>query len=90
MHRLLPDVESIARFVAEVRGSGRDMRVRLQVVREFESDEGEEEELTELTDGDQTFVKLAGQHQLLGWHLDRPVLDFLQRTSAELHVDEYG
>jgi hypothetical protein len=34
--------------------------------------------------------KLAGQHQLLGSHLNREVLDFLTEVGAELDADEYG
>jgi hypothetical protein len=32
--------------------------------------------------------RLTASH-LLGWHLDRAVLDFLQATGAVLDVDEY-
>jgi hypothetical protein len=49
-------------------------------------DEGEEEEITEI-DG---LEKLPGQHQLLGWHLSRPTMEFLLDIGAELDVDEYG
>jgi hypothetical protein len=31
-----------------------------------------------------------GQHQLLGWVLDREVLEFLPAVDAVLDVDEYG
>ncbi|MEV1018147.1 DUF4279 domain-containing protein [Micromonospora sp. NPDC049801] len=58
----------------------------LQVVRVFEHPDGEEENLTSPVDGMQ---KLAGQHQLLGWHLNAQVLEFLRLTRAELDVDEY-
>ncbi|MCX5067776.1 DUF4279 domain-containing protein [Micromonospora lupini] len=58
----------------------------LQVVRVFEHPDGEEEDLAGPVDGMQ---KLPGQHQLLGWHLDARVLEFLRRTRAELDVDEY-
>jgi hypothetical protein len=34
--------------------------------------------------------KLSGQHQLLGWHLDRHVLNFLSEVGAEFDADEYG
>jgi hypothetical protein len=34
--------------------------------------------------------KLSDQHQLLGWHLDRGVVQFLDEVDAELDVDEYG
>jgi hypothetical protein len=59
----------------------------LQVVRYFDDPDGEEEELSP---PDAELQKLSGQHQLLGWHLDREVLDFLMATGASLDVDEYG
>lgn len=58
----------------------------LQVVRIFEHPDGEEEDLTSPAEDLQ---KLAGQHQLLGWHLDARTLEFLRLTRAELDVDEY-
>jgi hypothetical protein len=63
----------------------------LQVVRFFDDEDGEEEELSvvELPDGDQ-LTKLSGQHQLLGWRLAPNVIDFLSTTHAILDVDEYG
>ncbi len=59
----------------------------LSVVRHFDDEHGEEEELSQ---PDEPLRKLAGQHQLLGWHLGRRVLDFLAVTRAEIDVDEYG
>lgn len=58
----------------------------LQVVRVFGHPAGEPEDLSGPTDG---LEKLPGQHQLLGWHLDRPTLEFLRLTGAELDIDEY-
>ncbi|MER7443292.1 DUF4279 domain-containing protein [Micromonospora avicenniae] len=59
----------------------------LQVVRVFEHPDGEEEDLTSPVEG---LEKLAGQHQLLGWHIDARILEFLRLTRAELDVDEYA
>ena len=59
----------------------------LGVVRSFNDDEGEEEELSP---PDAPLQKLAGQHQLLGWHLDADTLTFLSRIGAEIDADEYG
>ncbi len=58
----------------------------LQLVRYFNDDEGEEEELSP---PDAPLQKLAGQHQLLGWHLDAASLNFLSRIGAEIDADEY-
>ena len=60
---------------------------RLQLVRNFDDDEGEEEELSP---PDAPLQKLAGQHQLLGWYLDAKSLKFLARVGADLDADEYG
>ncbi|MFC5753757.1 DUF4279 domain-containing protein [Actinomadura rugatobispora] len=59
----------------------------LEVVRYFDDEDGEEEELSP---PGAALQKLAGQHQLLGWGLDRRVLEFLLMTGAYLDVDEYG
>lgn len=59
----------------------------LRVVRYFNDPDGEEEELSP-PEADRQ--KIAGQHQLLGWVLDREVLEFLLATGAYLDADEYG
>ncbi|WP_116950798.1 DUF4279 domain-containing protein [Jiangella endophytica] len=59
----------------------------LQVVRIFDHPDGEEEEVPPPIGG---LTKLAGQHQLLGWHVDARTVDFLRATRAELDVDEYA
>jgi hypothetical protein len=56
----------------------------LQVVRNF--GEGEPEAHPELG----PLRVLSGQHQLLGWHLDRTLIAFLAETGLVLDVDEYG
>jgi Domain of unknown function (DUF4279) len=63
----------------------------LQVVRHFDDEEGEDEETRtiEMPDGGQ-LETLPGQHQLLGWHLNPRVIDFLSTTHASLDFDEYG
>jgi Domain of unknown function (DUF4279) len=88
--RLLPLADEIAAYLIDLRAAGIGATTTLQVVRHLDDDEGEEEELTEQVVGERTYVKLSGQHQLLGWHLDRRCLDFLERTGAELDVDEYS
>ena len=66
------------------------------MVRYFDDDEGEEEVLTpSRTEGVAIpiwsgRVKLPGQHQLLGWHLDRKTMEFLVEVGAEVDADEYG
>lgn len=80
--RLLPVLDRLVALRRE-----HDVDTVLQVVRSFDDDVGEEEELSP---PGSDYEKLGGQHQLLGWHLGRDVLDFLQLTGAELDVDEYG
>jgi len=53
----------------------------------LDDDDGEEEELSP---ADAPLQKLAGQHQLLGWHLDADSISFLARVGAEIDADEYG
>jgi Domain of unknown function (DUF4279) len=65
----------------------RDVQTWLQLVRYLDAADGEEEIIDETPDG---LVKLSGQHQLLGWHLDRDTLEFLHDVGAELDADEYG
>ena len=59
----------------------------LEVVRYFDDQTGEEEELSS---PDAQLQKLRGQHHLLGWHLDREILTFLIAVNAEIDADEYG
>ena len=76
--------------IREVVGGIDDAKAVLQVVRYFGAwladDEGEEEELTVVGN----LEKLPGQHQLLGWHLRREVMEFLLDVNAEMNFDEYG
>lgn len=58
-----------------------------QVVRQFDDPDGVDEVGAIAPGG---FLKLRGQHQLLGWHLDRDVLEFIVSLHADVDVDEYG
>jgi uncharacterized protein DUF4279 len=59
----------------------------LTVVRYFDDEDGEDEELSP---ADARLQKLPGQHQLLGWVLSRQVIEFLMALDIELDADEYG
>lgn len=85
IQRLDPVVGTIATVVREM-----PVQARLQVVRKFDDPDGVEDEGTTPQMAARGWEKVEGQHHLLGWRLDRQTLDFLQRTSAELDVDEYG
>ncbi|HEY9413979.1 MAG TPA: DUF4279 domain-containing protein [Pseudonocardia sp.] len=86
--RLQPLTDQIAALAREIDESeGECPAATLQVVRYSNDDDGEEE--NPQPDGTD-LVRLPGQHQLLGWHLNSRGLEFLHRTGAELDVDEYG
>jgi hypothetical protein len=85
--RLAPHADQIAALVAEIDGPGDRSTATLQLVRYLDDDGGETEDLGP-QDGE--LVKIPGQHQLLGWHLDRRTLEFLCYIGADLDADEYG
>ena len=82
MERVWPRRAAIRELV-----EGGEVKAWLQIVRYFGDEEGKEEEIDATPEG---LVKLTGQHQLLGWHLDRQALAFLTEVDAELDADEYG
>lgn len=90
IERVLARVEPAASRVRALVDSG-DVVAELRVVRYLDDDDGEVESHQPVTlpDGSELEV-LSGQHQLLGWHLDRRVIDFLSAAGVELDVDEYG
>ncbi|NRQ39610.1 DUF4279 domain-containing protein [Nonomuraea sp. NN258] len=85
--RLEPVSAAIGELVAELNHGETGSSAVMQVVRYFDGEEGEEEDLRSPHPG---LERLPGQHQLLGWHLDGRLLRFLAATGAELDVDEYG
>ncbi|MFG2099251.1 DUF4279 domain-containing protein [Micromonospora echinaurantiaca] len=88
MDRLFDHAKRIGELAVELDEiDGEPGASMLQVVRVFEHPDGEEEYLASPVEG---LEKLAGQHQLLGWHVDARVLEFLRLTRAELDVDEYA
>jgi Domain of unknown function (DUF4279) len=80
--RLEPARDGIRTLVREG-----EVQAWLQLVRYFDAADGEEEVIDETPEG---LVKLSGQHQLLGWHLHRDALAFLDHVGAEIDADEYG
>ena len=82
--RLRPHQDAIAELVRE---PAADCTAQLNLVRYFGDDDGEEEERSS---PDSRLQKIPGQHQLLGWHLDRGTIAFLAAVHAEIDVDEYG
>ena len=90
VRRLLPYVDKIAvlskRLAEDPSEEGRG-GAALQVVRYFNDPHGVEEIGGVALGG---LTRLGGQHQLLGWHLDHQVVQFMEQVGAELDVDEYG
>lgn len=81
--RIEPRKDALVAFLAENPGS----TAGIQVVRHFGDADGEAEVVETTPEG---YTKLAGQHQLLGWHLDAATISFLAEASIELGFDEYG
>ena len=97
LDRLEPHAAAIAALTAELRtteaaeSADRGGPARVSVARWFDMEEGEEEDggLVTLDDG-RVLQRAGGQHQLLGWLLDRRAIAFLAAVGADLDVDEYG
>jgi hypothetical protein len=90
VQRLLPYVDQIAvltKRLAEDSSEDGHGGAALQVVRYFNDPDGAEE-IGGIAAGG--LMKLGGQQQLLGWHLDHQILRFMEHVGAELDVDEYG
>jgi hypothetical protein len=62
-----------------------EAKALLSVVRYFNDPDGEPEHVEQSGD----LVKLAGQHQLLGFRLSGEILVFLQASLIEFDADEY-
>jgi Domain of unknown function (DUF4279) len=91
--RLNPYAEAIGSLVGEIESAESLSGVGgiLGVVRHFDDDEGEDEDLSVAGQpGDPRLEKLPGQHQLLGWRLGASVISFLMATRSALDIDEYG
>ena len=87
IERVIVRVEPIRTAIRDLVAEPGDVRAWLQMVRYFHAEDGDEEVIDETPEG---LVKLSGQHQLLGWHVDRRVLSFLSDIGADLDADEYG
>lgn len=83
VERLAPYVDTIAALARRLGAeAGEGHSAVLEIVRKFNHDKGQDR----LAD---TPPELVDGPDLLGWHLDRDVLDFLHATGAVLDVDEY-
>lgn len=86
VQRVRPLADKIRELTART-----DVVAVIQVVRDFDAEDGEEESHDDLVlPTGERFTTLLGQHQLLGWHLDADTLAFLARVGADIDCDEYG
>ena len=87
--RLKPHEARIAATARQLRAADPAAGVVFSIVRYFDDAEGEEEVIQHVVAGGHHLESLSGQHQLLGWHIDRDTLEFILRLDAELDADEY-
>jgi hypothetical protein len=88
LDRLEPGMDRVVALAGELAAHEPETGgARLSVVRYFNDEDGEGELVDSPVPG---LTKLPGQHQLLGWNLDRRVLEFLLAVGADLDIDEYG
>jgi hypothetical protein len=95
--RVDEQIEQVLGRIAPVAERVRDLAetdevaTRLQIVRLFDDDDGEEELFEGGIDEDGgLYERLAGQHQLLGWRLTSDQLSLLVSVRASIDSDEYN
>jgi Domain of unknown function (DUF4279) len=87
---ILDRVEPVRAKILDVI-SGGEVFARLQIVRNFDDESGEEEVLDSfVTPGGGIAEKVPGQHQLLGWILSAEQVAVLASMRATIDSDEYG
>jgi len=84
--RVLARLTPVSDTIAELCRESDDVFGELQVVRYFNDEEGEE---PKPQPEEENLIRFPDQH-LLGWGLERSVIEFLAATGATLDVDEYG
>lgn len=69
-----------------------NVTAHLQIVRYFNDEDGEEETFDDpITTADgHVMEKIPGQHQLLGWGMEREQLELIVSMGAYIDADEYG
>lgn len=86
IRRLVARLQPVSAAISEL-ASAEGVATVLQVVRYFNDETGDEPNSSALIEG---MERPAGQHHLLGWHLDAEVIRFLAEVKADFDVDEYG
>lgn len=79
--RMAPIVGPLQRLSSEGQ-----VEVVLQVIRSFNDEDGEEEEIVKTDE----YEKLSGQHQYLGFPLSVELMNRLAELDCAIDVDEYG
>ncbi|MEV0648275.1 DUF4279 domain-containing protein [Phytomonospora sp. NPDC050363] len=83
--RVLARLTPVTAKIAELCREPDEVAAVLEVVRFFEDEDGED---PKPQPAEENLVRIPDQH-LLGWVLDRRVIEFLAATGAFLDVDEY-
>ena len=88
--RLAPHVATISEIVRQLGMERPPCSATFSIVRHFDDPEGAKEVPRQVVTGGRGLATMTGQHQLLGWHLDRETLQFILGIGAAIDVDEYG
>jgi hypothetical protein len=87
---VLDRIEPVRQKILDLIAGG-EVFARLQIVRNFDDESGEEEVLDPfVTPGGGIAEKVPGQHQLLGWILSAEQVAVLASMRATIDSDEYG
>ena len=87
---MLDRIEPVRTKIIDLVAEG-EVFPKLQIVRHFDDELGEEEVLDSFVTSDGGIAeKVPGQHQLLGWGLSAEQLSVLASMHAIIDSDEYG
>jgi hypothetical protein len=89
MERVLARISGHATAIRSLVDTG-DVRATLEVVRNFNDENGEEDRYEDYFVEEGGDPKEGGQHYLLGWALAPEHMQLLLTLGAHLDVDEYG
>ena len=89
LDRLRPSMDRVIALAEEVARLESGDGARLSIVRYYNDARGEPIEPSRSPVAGSRWIGGTGS-RLLGWNLDRSVLDFLAATGADLDVDEYA
>jgi hypothetical protein len=94
--RVVERLRPVRQALEELRNDPQ-VELALSVFRDFDADDGAEDDaedaprqVAQRGGQDLDLVRLSGQHQLLGWHLDAEVVAFFSTLGCAFDFDEYG